>query len=95
MRYFLLEIATVCGLAFVYGNHGPYIYDNQIEAQNDVVDDTEEGIVEVYLEPNGEINTDFYDWSFIREVLALNGFSEDKYKKHVKLLLFGDKTRNS
>ena len=45
MRYFFLEIATACGLAFVYGDHGPYIYDNHIEAQNDVVDNDEEGVV--------------------------------------------------
>ena len=95
MRYFFLEIATACGLAFVYGDHGPYIYDNHIEAQNDVVDNGEEGIVEVYLQPNGEIKTDFYDWSFIKEILALNGFSEDKYKNYVKSLLIADKTRNS
>ena len=87
MKYYLLEIVTVSGLAFIYGENGPFIYNDPIEAQQDAHDNGEEGIVEVFLQPNGEIKTDFYDWKFIQKILALNGFCEEKYKEYVKSFL--------
>ena len=87
MKYYLLEIVTVSGLAFIYGENGPFIYSDPVEAQKDVLDNGEEGIVEVYLQSNGEIMSDFYGWELILQVLTLNGFSEEKYKEYVKSFL--------
>ncbi len=80
MQYFLLKVVTSCDLDFVYGNHEPYIYNCLLEAQEDIIDNGKEGTVEVYLQPNGEIKTDFYGWKFVKRVIAISGFCEEKYK---------------
>lgn len=48
MKYYLLEIVTASGLAFIYGENGSFIYNDPIEAQQDARDNGEEGIVEVF-----------------------------------------------
>ncbi|WP_257283359.1 hypothetical protein [Endozoicomonas sp. SESOKO1] len=87
MSFYLLEIVTACGQSFVFGNYGPYIYDNLFEAEDDLLDSDEEAVVEVSLQLNGEITTAWHDWNFFQSILVANGFSEVGYKNYVKSFL--------
>lgn len=87
MSFFLLEIVSACGPSFVFSDHGPYIYDDFLEAEADLIDSSEEAIIEVFLKLTGEIMTAYHDWSFFQRILAENGFSEVDYKNYVKSFL--------
>ena len=84
MKFYVLEIQTFCGLAYQYGEHGPYIYTDPNEAREDLENEDEEGVIEAFLYPDGSIDTENHDWEIIQEVMHKNNFRVEKFKDFVK-----------
>ena len=90
IKHYLLEINTGCGLAFLCSGIGPCIYQNYYEALSDIDDDGDEAVLQVYLQSDGKIATDFYGWDRIVNFLIIEGFSEKLYRSYIMGLIKSD-----